>query len=103
MNLTKSSFKQFVFLNRAINGGDQIVLKFDNGFGASVVRGPFTYGGDKGLYELGVIKFNESGDNFGLTYDTPITEDVIGYLSEQECFDYFKQIMALCNPNTNGK
>lgn len=29
-------------------------IKFDNGYGASVVKGPHTYGGDQGLYELAV-------------------------------------------------
>jgi hypothetical protein len=26
-------------------------IKFDNGYGASVVKGPHTYGGNEGLYE----------------------------------------------------
>jgi len=28
---------------------------YDNHYGVSVVRGPYTYGGMKGLYELGCI------------------------------------------------
>ena len=53
----------------------QLIFKFDNGYGASVVRGPYTYGGDSGLFELAVIKFD--GNRHDLVYDTPITNDVL--------------------------
>ena len=56
--------------------GYQLVYKFDNGYGASVVKHNFSYGGKKGLYELAVL--DKDG---GLCYDTPITEDVIGHLT----------------------
>ena len=70
--------------------GKQYVFKFQNGFGASVVQHRFSYGGDKGLWELGVL------DNEGrLTYDTEITDDVIGYLSESEVQEVLNQIRKL--------
>ena len=59
--------------------GYQLVYKFDNGYGASVVKHDFSYGGKKGLYELAVL------DNEGaLCYNTPITEDVVGHLTMGE-------------------
>lgn len=59
--------------------GYQLLYKFDNGYGASVVKHDFSYGGKKGLYELAVL------DNEGaLCYTTPITEDVVGHLSMGE-------------------
>lgn len=58
--------------------GEQHVYRFANGYGASVIRGPYTYGGPEGLYELGVIVFD--GDNWELTYETPLTSDVVGHL-----------------------
>lgn len=60
-------------------GGVQAVVQFPNGYGASIVKTPFTYGGDRGLYELAVF-----GKDGHITYDTPITNDVLGHLSEQD-------------------
>jgi len=56
---------------------------FDNGYGASVIRGPYTFGGRDGLWELGVLK-KIAGNGWQLCYDTPLTSDVIGHLSENE-------------------
>lgn len=45
----------------------------------SVVRGPHTYGGRDGLYELAVI--NPEGR---VDYDTPVTDDVLGWLTAEK-------------------
>ena len=53
------TFKDLVFEahpNLGHIGGVQALMDFDNGFGVSVVKSNFTYGGDKGLYELAVFK-----------------------------------------------
>lgn len=65
-------------------------VKFPNGYGASVVRGPYTYGGDQGLYELGVL-----GPGGKLDYSTTITEDVIGHLTEDDVTALLERIEAL--------
>jgi len=59
--------------------GYQLIYKFDNGYGASVVKHDFSYGGKKGMYEIAVL--DKEGD---LCYDTPITSDVIGHLNMAE-------------------
>jgi hypothetical protein len=51
------------------------MYKFDNGYGASVVSNNFSYGGDRGFFEVAVL---DAAGN--ITYDTPITGDVLGYL-----------------------
>ena len=56
----------------------QAKITFPNGWGVSVIRGPHTYGGDQGLYELSVTYDNE------IHYDNPVAEgDVLGYLTRE--------------------
>ena len=63
--------------------------KFDNGYEISVVKSPYTYGGDKGLYELAVFKDGE------ITYATPVTDDVIGYLRPEDVTEVMAKIQQL--------
>jgi hypothetical protein len=78
-NFDVTTFQELNFKGHPIGMGKQCVVKFSNGYGASIVQGPHTYGGPNGLYELAVF-----GKNGEITYDTPITNDVLGYLSELE-------------------
>ena len=64
-------------------------IHFDNGYGASVVSHSFSYGGALGLYEIAVLR----GDD--IVYDTPITSDVVGFLSEDDVTEVLKQIQQL--------
>lgn len=73
--------------------GEQHVYRFDNGYGASVIRGPYSYGGESGLFELGVITFD--GDQWSLTYETPITSDVLGHLDLVDVAETLDAIAAL--------
>ena len=66
-------------------------INFDNGYGASVVKSMYSYGGNQELYELAIIKNND------ICYDTPITDDVIGYLTENDVTKYLSQIQELKN------
>jgi hypothetical protein len=59
------------------HGGIQKVYTFRNGWGASVVMFPGSYGFEKGLWELAVL--DADGE---ISYDTPITDDVIGCLDD---------------------
>lgn len=78
----------FEYKEKEMNGGVQRLYKFDNGYGASVIRHNGSYGSDKGLWELAVVHFNDpihfDGVGYLLCYDTPITDDVIGYLNDDE-------------------
>lgn len=87
-------FKEFIFLDREINGGNQVIYKFGNGFGASVVRHPGSYGYREGLYELAVLKFNE-GNKWSLCYTTEITDDVLGWLSFSEVEETLNKVKEL--------
>lgn len=84
-----------VIIDRALNGGTQVVHRFDNNFGASVVCHDFSYGREEGLKELTVLKFGTEEYDYELTYDTEITDDVIGYLKDEDVNDLLALIEAL--------
>ena len=65
-------------------------MYFDNGYGVSVVSHTYSYGGKDGLFEVAVL-----GKDGNLTYDTPVTNDVIGYLTEEDVTDVMKQVQEL--------
>lgn len=73
------TFNDLEFVKHPGGFGIYARIFFPNGFGASVVRSEYSYGGKDGLYELAVIE-EETGE---ITYNTPITDDVIGYLTEE--------------------
>ena len=74
--------------------GIKYVFIFDNGYGASVIKYSNSYGGLKDLWELAVLKRNGNGEYY-INYDTPITNHVLGYLSDKEVNNYLSQIKEL--------
>lgn len=67
--------------------GSHVSLEFTNGFGASIIRGPYSYGGPEGSYEMAVLK---NGD---LHYENPVANgDVRGWLSESDVLELLEQI-----------
>jgi hypothetical protein len=78
-NFNVTTFQELTFQDHPMGIGKQCIVRFPNGYAASIVQGPHTYGGPLGLYEIAV--FDKDGQ---ITYDTPITNDVLGHLSENE-------------------
>jgi hypothetical protein len=78
------------FPSNNINGGIQYKFKASNGYGASIVRHSFSYGREQGLWKLAVI-----GKDGHLCYDTPITDDVLGNLTDEDVDEIITQIEAL--------
>lgn len=74
----------------SLNGGEQWVFSFANGYGASVVRSHMSYGSAYGLWEVAVL--DADGD---LDYSTEITDDVLGSLSERQVADVLRDIAEL--------
>ena len=85
------TFKDIEFKINPMGSDFGIVSRtqFDNGYEVSVVKSPHSYGGDKGLYELAIFK---DGD---ICYDTPITDDVIGYLRPEDVTDVMVRVEKL--------
>lgn len=84
------TFNDLKFHTHPLGVGVRAVIKFENGYCASVVLTPYTYGGKDGLYELAVL---DSEGN--LTYDTSVTSDVEGYLTESDVTRLMEQIQSL--------
>lgn len=76
-----------VFTRGLQTPGTQWKFAFPNGYGASVINDG--YGADAGLYELAVLH------GTSITYDTPLTDDVLGYLTEAEVTEALDKIAAL--------
>lgn len=91
-NRTMKRFEDLKFKSHPSHVGDgiQARITFDNGYGASVVKTPYSYGGSEGLYELAVF-----GKDGHITYDTEITSDVLGYLSKEEVSKIMELIQTL--------
>lgn len=67
----------------------QAFVEFPNGYTASVIRTSHSYGGTAGLFEIAVMYDGE------LDYTTSVTDDVLGYLTEQDVVDTCALIKAL--------
>ena len=84
-------FKDLIFQHYSSSFyGKKARMKFNNGYGISVVSNTISYGGDEGLYEIAVL-----GNNGELVFDTPITNDVIGWLSENDVSRIMEEIQQL--------
>lgn len=67
----------------------QATETFENGYGVSVLFGRCFYSNGKDTYEVAVL-FN--GD---ITYNTDITDGVIGHLSEKEVTEVMSKMQLL--------
>ena len=74
---------------KARNGGIALLVKCKNGYDASIICCDGSMGGPSGLYEIAVVR------NGNIVYNTPITNDVIGYLTENRVVDTVNQIALL--------
>jgi hypothetical protein len=89
MNNMKT-FKDLVFKPHPLGDGIQSTMGFENGYGVSVVKTPYSYGGKMGLYEIAVI------DSEGqVVYNTPVADGVIGYLREEDVTVGMERIQLL--------
>ena len=85
----RKKMRDFLQNTEYLNNGIRHIYKFDNGYGASVIKHDYSYGGRDGLWELAVLKDDE------LCYTTPITEDGIGHLAWDTVEDILTEIKEL--------
>ena len=90
MKLSDLDFKQH---SNSYGFSTRALVFFDNGFGASVITGEHAYSDDDHPYELAVMKGN--AEKHSLTYETSVTDDVIGYLDEKAVSETLRAIEEL--------
>lgn len=96
LKLNCKGFEKYLIARGSRSDGVLYIFRFDNNYGASVVKFTGTYGYILDLWELAVIYFDEDGD-YKITCDTPIADDVIGWLTDDEVRSYLDKIIKLPN------
>jgi hypothetical protein len=78
----KLELKSFEMIEKVdVLGGLQCILDFGDDVELSIISGTGAYGGDRGLYEIAVLK---NGEFAGLPGIVDVEEQVRGYLTEAE-------------------
>lgn len=85
MSMRDSNLLESFETHKPEHGGIQYVYKFKNGYGASVIKHKYSYGGKKGLWELALLK----GEELHYNSDYP---DVKGHLNDPEVDNELKYI-----------
>ena len=83
------TFKDLEFENHHSGSGLQAVMEFPNRYGISVVKFRGSYGYRERLWEAAVFYEGK------ITYDTELTDDVLGYQTEENITELMKQIQSL--------
>jgi len=88
---------KYTFYEEEFNHGIRRVYTFPNGYGASVIKGPYTYGGKQGKWEMALLK------DGAILYQPPLFEDVIGHLTSKEVDNLLKQISMFTEDTFNDQ
>ncbi|EGK05789.1 hypothetical protein [Dysgonomonas mossii] len=91
------AFKDLVFYGHPIalsslddyRDAKQASMTFDNGYGISVLLGNCFYSNGIDTYEVAVIKDGR------ICYTTPIANDVIGYITEEQVSEIMNKIQEI--------
>ena len=97
INLNYEGFEDYLVKRTVLTdwrNGVQYIFKFPNNYGASVIKHDRSYGHEDDLWELAVITFGSCG-GWGITYETEITNDVIGYLTDERVQELLYRIKGL--------
>lgn len=84
--------KDFEMMPTEMPKGIQVVLEFGDEYQLSIIQSDFSYGGSKGLYEIGVFKNGAMAELPGIT---PAGDTVKGFLSEAEVDGILKKMYLI--------
>jgi hypothetical protein len=85
--------EQYLIRELKVHNGIQKIYRFENGLGASVIQHEFSYGNELDLWEIAVLEFEE--ELYSLTYETEVTDDVIGNLTLEQVEEVLNKIKNL--------
>ncbi len=84
----KTTFADLKFKKHP-KSGKQAVMKFNNGYGISVLSGPTFRSDGKNTYEIAVLYNNE------LTYNTPVSDSALGWQTKEQVTEIMSRIQDL--------
>jgi hypothetical protein len=82
------TFKNLRFKSHPFRG-QMASMYFKNGYGVSVLCGTAFHSNGVDTYEVAILRDGE------ITYDTDITDDVLGHLSKKEVTEVMKKVQEL--------
>ena len=94
----KDDIEKVSFFDDDVNYGKHYIFKFENGYGASVIKNNMSKGFDKDLWELAIIKFENpiiSEKGFEIVYTTELTHTTVGDLTDKDVCEYLRKIKEI--------
>ena len=98
--LNYAGYESFLVQRKDVFECVQYIFRFKNDYGASVIKHEGSYGNLNDLWELAVIKWN--GNDWDIDYETPITGDVLGHLTDDEVRCALSDIRSLGSLTPNN-
>ena len=93
---TIKDFTSYIIDINSYNKGMQILFRFPNNYGISLVCHSFSYGNDDNEFEIAIINYDsEDNDDWDICYTTKLTQDVLGYQSKEDVIDVIQKTIAL--------
>ena len=95
LNLNYDGFEDYLVERRNKLDGVGYKFRFENRYGASVIKHMGSYGHEQDLWEVAILCWNDDGNDFSLAYNTEITDDVIGWQTDDQIRDILRRIKEL--------
>jgi hypothetical protein len=93
---TIKDFTSYIIDINSYNKGMQILFRFPNNYGISLVCHSLSYGNDDNEFEIAIINYDsEDNDDWDICYTTKLTQDVLGYQSKEDVIDVIQKTIAL--------
>lgn len=86
MTISQANVTETYPNQRRAGMGYQHILDLNNGFKLSILKTPFSYGSNEGLFEIGLIRNGE------LVHHAPWDDQVKGFLSDADVFDWIERL-----------